>query len=201
MTKNIIFVDFNWVISHKDFWYSLKTHDTIIYEKINTFLFINNKQLVQDRMLWKYSSTDICQILSNKLNLDYHYIYQTLINDCKNIDLSNTIKNALQELKNKYIIVLITDNMDCFSEITKNNTNYFSIFDEIFNSAKKWYFKTDAYIEYITKYKANICFSYLIDDSTKNCEIFKKLWWKVINEKDENIVISKIHEIKTNNKS
>jgi ABC-type phosphate transport system ATPase subunit len=74
--------------------------------------------------------------LSDNLNVDYDYIYDTFVEDCKNIDLSRKIRELLNELKNYYHIVLVTDNMDSFTKFTvKNNLDYFNVFDSIFNSA------------------------------------------------------------------
>ena len=87
--KNIIFIDFNWVLSYKNFWFSLEKSDKIMFEKINKLLFKDNSKIVNDWMLWKRTSFDICKFLSVNLNLDYHYIYETLLNDCITIDLSD----------------------------------------------------------------------------------------------------------------
>jgi hypothetical protein len=194
--KNIIFIDFNWVISYKNFWHSLEEKDKVIYEKINKTLFSENIQLIRDWMLWKYTSQDICKFISKELNINYEYIYNTLINDCKNIDLSLEIKDILEKLKKYYNIILVTDNMDCFTKFTtKKNQNYFDVFDSIFNSAKEWYFKVDSYLNYIKKYDSKIELSYLIDDSIWNCEKFSKLWWNAINVKWKESVIKVLKSI------
>ncbi len=184
--KNIIFVDFNGVISYKNFWFSLEKDNSVVYEKINEFLFRENIQMVKDWMLWKYQSEEICKFLSDSLNVDYDYIYDTFVEDCKNIDLSWRIRELLNELKKYYYIVLVTDNMDSFTKITvKNNLDYFNVFDSIFNSADEWYFKVDVYSKYVNHYDSKIELSYLIDDSAWNCKKFSELWWKVMNVKWE----------------
>ena len=167
-----------------------------IYEKINKTLFSENIQLIRDWMLWKYTSQDICKFISKELNINYEYIYNTLINDCKNIDLSLEIKDILEKLKKYYNIILVTDNMDCFTKFTtKKNQDYFDVFDSIFNSAKEWYFKVDSYLNYIKKYDSKIELSYLIDDSIWNCEKFSKLWWNAINVKWKESVIKVLKSI------
>ena len=194
--KNIIFIDFNGVISYKNFWFSMEKDNPIIYEKINEFLFGENIQIVKDRMLWKYQSEEICRFLSDNLDVDYNYIYDTLVEDCKNIDLSIRIREILNELKKYYYIVLVTDNMDSFTKFTvKNNLDYFDVFDSIFNSADEWYFKVDAYLKYINYYNSKVELSYLIDDSARNCEKFSELWWKVINIKGEEQVVGNLDMI------
>ena len=186
MNKNIIFMDFNGVISYKNFWFSLEKNNATVYEKINKVLFEENLEMVKDWMLWKYQSEEICRFLSDNLNVDYNHIYDTFVEDCKNIDLSRKIRELLNELKNYYHIVLVTDNMDSFTKfIVKNNLDYFNVFDSIFNSADEWYFKVDAYLKYINHYNSKIELSYLIDDSAWNCKKFSELWWKAMNVKWE----------------
>ncbi len=188
--KNILFIDFNWVISYKNFWHSLEIKDNNTYKSINNYLFKENINIVKDWMVWKFSSSEICKYISNNLNLDYEYIYNTLVEDCKKIDLSENILNLLKKLKKHYYIVLVTDNMDCFSRYTlKYNREYFKIFDWIFNSSEHWFFKNDIYNHYLNKYNSQINLSYLIDDSIRNCESFKKIWWNTLNLKWEDDVV------------
>lgn len=194
--KNIIFIDFNWVISYKNFWFSFEKSDKTAFEKINKLLFKDNSKIVNDWMLWKCTSFDICKFLSVNLNLDYHYIYETLLNDCINIDLSDWIRDILYKLKKYYYIVLATDNMDCFTDFTvKNNLEYFSVFDSIFNSADFWYFKVDSYLDYVKKYNSEIELCYLIDDSKNNCEKFSSLWWNILNLTREEFVEKWLSEL------
>ena len=190
--KNIIFIDFNWVISYKNFWHSLEENDKQTYEKLNETLFSKNIQVVKDWMLWKYTSLDICKFISKETNVDCEYIYKTLIDDCKNIDLSDDIKKLLEKLKKYYKIILVTDNMDCFEYTVKNNKDYFNTFDSIFNSAEEWIFKVDAYLNYINKYNSQIELSYLIDDSLWNCTKFNDLWWKSLHVKWEKSVVKEL---------
>lgn len=175
-SNRIIFVDFNGVISYKNFWYALEKNDKTAYDNINQALFVSNLELVKSWMLGKNTSQEICEYLSLKLSLDYDYIYTSLVESCKNIDLSINIKDSLQKQKELYKIILVTDNMDCFSDfIVKYNSDYFQIFDDIFNSSENGYFKNEVYFKFIEKYNTKINLSYLIDDSIKNCEIFNNL--------------------------
>lgn len=197
--KPILFIDFNWVISYKNFWFSLEIKDKPIYEKINNFLFKDNIQIVKDWMLWKYDSAEICKFLSDELNINYEYVYKNFICDCENIDLSESIWKLLKNLKKSYNIILVTDNMDSFTEFTvKSNIKYFSIFDSIFNSADAWYFKVDSYSDYIMQYNSEIKSCYLIDDSENNCKNFGSLWWKFMCVSWEKVVRSCLESLLKN---
>lgn len=194
--KNIVFIDFNGVISYKNFWFSLEKSNPIIYEEINEFLFGENIQIVKDWMLWKYQFDEICKILSDNLNVDYNCVYDSFVEDCKNIDLSTKIRELLNKLKKYYYIVLVTDNMDSFTKFTvKNNLNYFNVFDSIFNSADEWCFKVDAYLRYANYYSSKIELSYLIDDSVWNCKKFSELWGNAINVKGEEWALKNLDTI------
>jgi hypothetical protein len=44
-------MDFNGVISYKNFWFSLEKNNATVYEKINKVLFEENLEMVKDWML------------------------------------------------------------------------------------------------------------------------------------------------------
>jgi len=200
-TKNILFIDFNGVISYKNFWDSFEKEDKATYEDINKLLFKENISIVKDWMLWKYTSENVCKYISDKLNLNYWYIYDTLVDDCKKIDLSQKIFDLLKKIKDYYVVILVTDNMDCFSRFTvPYNNKYFNIFDWIFNSSEHWFYKGDIYQSYIKQYNSQIDLSYLIDDSERNCGKFEKLWWNVFNLKWEDMVVKWLKKILLNTK-
>ncbi len=201
MKKNILFIDFNWVISYKNFWFSLEKLDIDVYSFINDFLFVKNLTLVNDWMLWKYTSEEICRIIVKNANINivYEYIYNYLVNDCINIDLSKKILNKLLIMKKYFYIILVTDNMDCFSRFTvKYNKRYFKIFDEIFNSYNTGYFKNQTYEKFIIKYDSKINLSYLIDDSINNCSFFESIWWNSLNLTWEKNIITWLNQILKN---
>jgi len=202
--KNIIFVDFNGIISYNNFWKSLENlkhplHEDL--EKINLFLFKENKQIVSDWMLGKFTSEDIHQIISKKLNINYASLFETFKNDCANIDISKKIVNQLKKLKKYYKVILITDNMDSFDRYTLPNNPILNIFDEIDNSYNMKKFKSSDngkyFLEKIKKNKASIENCILIDDSENNCNKFKNLGGMAFNIKEgENSVVKTCKMIK-----
>lgn len=199
--KNIIFIDFNGVISLNNFWNSWKINNKKDFDTIQQVLFKERLDLVQLRMKWKKSSEDMAIFLDSILDSDYEDILTTLKNDCENIDISESIITALWNLKQYYHIILITDNMDCFSRrIIPNNKEIFEIFDDIWDSFRYWYFKKEfewkSFISYIDKFQAQIENCYLIDDSENNCKAFSLLWWKTIHINKWDDVTKKINLIK-----
>lgn len=195
--NKILFIDFNGIISYNNFWKSLENLEHPLHEdlkKINLFLFEENKQIVSDWMIGKFTSEDIHQIISKKLNINYATLFETFKNDCANIDISKKIVNQLKKLKKYYKIILITDNMDSFDRYTLPNNPILNIFDEIDNSYNMKKFKSSDngkyFLEKIKKNKASIENCILIDNSENNCNKFKNLGGMAFNIKEgENSVV------------
>jgi len=199
--KNIIFIDFNGVISLNTFRNSWKTDNKKDFDTIQHVLFKERLDLVQLRMKWKKSSEDIANFLDSILDSGYEEILSTLKNDCEHIDISKAILKSLEELKNYYHIILITDNMDCFYRRTiPSNKDMFEIFDDIWDSFRYWYFKKEydwkAFSTYVENFQSQIENCYLIDDSENNCKAFSLLWWKAIHISKWEDVTKRIDSIK-----
>lgn len=157
-------------------------------------------------MKWQYTSEDICTIIAENLGENNVYLYDILVADSKDLDLSEPIILKLKKLKKYYKIVLVTDNMDCFSRwIVPSNQELFDVFDDIFDSNKVWYFKKEnngkVFLDYIEKYGAQIENSILIDDSENNCNFFIWLWGLAYQTKWENNVMKQLSLISKKTRS
>ncbi len=115
---NILFIDFNGVISYKPFWHSWRDAKNNDYEIIQKVLFGENIELVKARMVGTKTSEEICLFLANYTTAGYEEVLETLTKDCKTIDISSAIIDQLVLLKPYYEIILATDNMDCFNRWT-----------------------------------------------------------------------------------
>lgn len=62
---NILFIDFNGVISYKPFWYSWKDAKNNDYEIIQKVLFGENIELVKERMIGGKTSEEVCLFLAD----------------------------------------------------------------------------------------------------------------------------------------
>jgi len=65
-SKNILFLDFNRVISFDPFWKSLEVNNTELFNRIEDFLFKKNRQIIRDWMTGVYSSEDVHHIFSKE---------------------------------------------------------------------------------------------------------------------------------------
>lgn len=180
MSKRLIFVDFNGVISYKNFWDSIRISDKHIYKKIDSFLFRDNFDLVRIWMKGKKSSEEIHQFISEELNISFEYLFSHFKQDCETIDISNKILNNLESIKENFYLILRTDNMDSFTRFTlPANPRLSRVFDEIDNSFELKELKRENNGYYFTnkarKYNLEIKDCLLIDDSSKNCDFFNEL--------------------------
>jgi hypothetical protein len=184
--KPILFVDYNKVISYKNFWFSLEDPDHELHEelsKIEEYLFRNNIALVKEWMVGKQTTESVHKLISENTNIDYDTLLQTFIKDCKNLDAPEKILNAMELLKDKYIRVLRTDNMDSFTRFTlPANDKLKGSFEEVDNSFELQELKTDNNGQYFIKkakeYGVDITSCILIDDAEKNCVLFESLGGK-----------------------
>lgn len=182
-TKNIVFIDFNGVISCDKFWKSLEDEEHELHkfkEGIETFLFRDNKPMLLDWMIGKYTSEDVHKMISDKLKMPYDAFFATFQEDCANIDISEKILKEADKLKRYYKVILATDNMDSFDRFSlPKNPLMTESFDEIDNSYNTKIFKTSDngkyFLRKIAEAGAVISNCILIDDSEKNCNMFRSL--------------------------
>lgn len=203
--KNLLFVDFNGVISFKNFWFSIHDKDHKLNKHLNqieTFLFKENKDLVIKWMIGQYTSEDIHSIICKNIEVDYDELFTVFTEDCKNLDISLNILDKIKKLKPYYTCVLATDNMDSLDRYTvPNNPEINTVFDVVYNSYYAKKMKAGNYGEYfmdlIKKYNAEIGNCILIDDSTGNCKCFTALGGQSYTTKteiDTLTVLDKIYE-------
>ena len=190
-TKNIVFIDFNGVISYDKFWKSLEDEKHELHrfkEGIETFLFKDNKPILLDWMIGKHTSEDVHKMISDKLKMPYDAFFEVFQEDCANIDISERILNEVDKLRRYYKVVLATDNMDSFDRFSlPKNPLMTENFDEIDNSYNTKMFKTSNngkyFLQKISSAGAVISNCILIDDSENNCDMFRSLGGMAFNVK------------------
>jgi FMN phosphatase YigB (HAD superfamily) len=195
--KNVLFVDFNGVLSYKPFWFYLseESHEHHRYwNLIQDYLFKNNIEIVKKWMVGDYTSEEIHNLLESNLDIAYDKLYPIFVETCKNIDISEPILDQVRMLKNKYYTVLITDNMDCFDRYTKpNNPKMLEAFDQIDTSYNLKALKASNngkyFVDTVKTINSFIEQSILIDDSSKNCALFESLGGRTYNVTGEAQVV------------
>lgn len=117
MNKKIIFIDWDGTLCWSRFWESL-SKENLEFSLIVERFFVNNKNIVRDWMRGKYSSEEINEMLSNKTTLPPVRIWQSFVFDCQNMQLDHVLVELIENLRKKFIVILITGNMDCFTRFT-----------------------------------------------------------------------------------
>lgn len=145
MKNKIILIDWANTITYSKFWENLETKDKPLYDKVEHFLFKKNSDIVDDWMRGKYTSEDIHEIISKKLNIPYEKIFEEFINSCKQIKFaSKKIPVLLKQIRSRGIkIYIFTDNMDYLERWTNDILKERFLFDGVVNSYNSGYLKKD----------------------------------------------------------
>ena len=168
-----LFIDFDGTICHDRFWRSVSPSE---YQLIQSVLFGTDTTFVKDWMCGRQTSEDINQLVAQKTQLSYDYLWQHFVHDCETMTIDRNIFEIISELRQYYTLVLITGNMDCFSRWTVPSLQLATYFNIIVNSATEGQLKTENGGETFLKYlSGNITDALLIEDSPTSCAIFTAL--------------------------
>jgi len=173
MIKNIL-IDFHNTICFDKFLRSIKERE---YNLISELLFQKNTEMINDWMIGKYTSEDIGKFVSEQTGLDYKYIWNNFIEDCKTMYVDAEVINLIKQVRgNGYKVFLVTDNMDCFDRFTLPALKLDLVFDAIYNSYNYKCLKSTGLFDEVKKVE-NIDFtqSIMIDDSKSVIDTFKSL--------------------------
>src|SRR3989344_5366772 len=99
--KPILFIDFDGTLCHDRFWRSI---DVSSFEKIQNFLFGENKSMVNEWMRGAYSSEYINQLISKKLNIPFEEVWNIFVTDCESMNIPSDVLNRIQNLRKSYYI-------------------------------------------------------------------------------------------------
>ena len=169
-----LFLDFHGTICHDPFWRGL---DSFSFQRVQHSLFEANASLVNDWMRGKYTAEEITELVAKWTGLAFDHLWQAFVHDCKSMHVDPEILAVIQSLKNRYRIVLITDNMDSFDRFTVPTLGLNAVFDVIVNSFNEGLLKHEENgITFTNQMNGKISQEdALVDDSTSCCKIFEDL--------------------------
>ncbi|MEK7498373.1 MAG: hypothetical protein AAB611_00750 [Patescibacteria group bacterium] len=124
-------------------------------------------------MLGGYTSEEINSLLARKLKVSSEWLWQIFVNDCRSMNVSVQTLIDLATLEDRFKVILLTDNMDCFSRFTVPSLNLEHYFDRIINSHNKKRSKKDMLPDLVDGKLTKE--SFIIDDSSKVCNLFQEL--------------------------
>ncbi|MBI3633006.1 MAG: HAD family hydrolase [Candidatus Vogelbacteria bacterium] len=174
--KPVLFCDFDGVLCFDRYWRSLPLDK---YEQVQDFIFRNDKTLVNDWMRGHYSAEEINKKVAEKVGVPYDELWDLFVEDCRTMTVSREILGRLNNLRDRFIVMLITGNMDSFSRFTHPSLDLDKYFDHISNSFHEGMHKTDndgeLFLKYVEKYNVPIKNCIVLDDSNNVCKVFAHL--------------------------
>ncbi len=132
--KPVLFIDFDGTLCHDRFWRSAEPE---LLVRIQNALFGTDTERVNAWMLGRYSSEEIHQWLARELNIEYEKLWKLFVNDCERMFVEPRVLEHIQELRKQYLIILVTDNMDCFDRFTVPSLGLNRYFYQIVNSSRE----------------------------------------------------------------
>ena len=176
MKKKIVFLDWDGTLSHGRFWSGL---DKESYENIQNLLFAKNESPADQWMKGEKTSEEVCAWLEGITGHTSSLLMDELSKSCEQMTLSDVTLHLISELRKNAYLVLITDNMDCFSRFTVPANQLQTVFDRIINSSDIARSKRDqdglSFRETAEQYGLQLSNSILIDDSEKTCNLFQQM--------------------------
>ena len=174
--KPILFVDFDGTLCFDRYWRSLPPDQ---FKTAQELVFGDDKALVDGWMRGKNTAEEVNRLIAEKINMPFEELWGLFVRDCETMHISEKVLERLDALRDRYIVILITGNMDSFTRFTIPALKLDRYFDHINNSFFDGRFKTDRKGEIFTEYAEGIGVSLndcvLIDDSAKTCEAFNAL--------------------------
>ena len=176
IANKAIFIDFDGTLCHDRFWRSLKPE---LLEKVQHSLFQDDKTVVGAWMNGDYTSEDVNRKLAEALDVDYDFLWNVFVKDCREMRVEMKVLEKLKRLRKNHKVVLITDNMDCFDRFTVPSLELDTYFDVIVNSFNEHASKNEQdgllFKEVIKRVGSTPTNSVLIDNSKTSCDLFEAL--------------------------
>lgn len=186
--KKILFFDFDGTLCMQRYWRSLPPKE---HSQVQALLFGADRTKINNWMRGSYSAEDVNRYISEHTDIDYEYLWNIFVEDCKTMQVAPELLNIIDSFRDRYTVILITGNMDSFTRFTVPSLDLEKYFDVISNSYYEGQHKTDdngaLFVKYTTQFAVDIADCLLFDDSDKVLDIFSLLGGdarKVIDDQD-----------------
>ena len=171
--KPYLFVDFSGTLSNDKYWRSLPEDKFAILQR---HFFGQNMNMVRNWMRGQYTSEQINIVAANQVGMNPLELWEIFVRDCETFSVEEETLAMIQALRNKYTVVLITENMDCFDRFVVPHLNLDDYFDHICNTWNEGRLKSDENGSLFLKYAGDgIEKAYLVDDSSSAGVVFRAL--------------------------
>lgn len=136
----MVFIDFHGTLCHDLFWRSLPPDKR---NRLAQFLFDQNLPLVSRWMRGEVTSEQINALLAQVVDLPCATLWETFVADCMSMSVSSGALASIDRLRSETVVLLVTDNMDCFTRFTVPALGLRRHFDAIVNSSDTHRLKAD----------------------------------------------------------
>ncbi len=201
-----IFIDWDKTLSTSVFWEQMKNSDSSHihdFDRLEEFVFKQNKQLVSDWMFGKYNSEEICKKVSKSIGLNYKTVFRELVMSTANMRFVDfRIPSILKRIRKKGLkLVIATDNMDTFRRFTIPGMKLYDFFDDflISNELKCFKYhisggKLPFFEDFLKTNKLSYKEVILIDDSVEKTGYFEKIGFRIKYIKDKKDLLNHLNE-------
>jgi len=170
MTYKTIFIDWYITLSHSHYWEHLRTTDPESFTLFSGWL-TSNMDEFSVWMRGHHTTSRIAEMIAIETNRPAKFVQSELEISC--YDLKVDIPDIIHELQRLRAsgcrVVLATDNIIDFSNITIDSQNLRNVFDDILNSAELGVLKSDVgggfFDSYLSANNQTATECMLIDDS------------------------------------
>lgn len=195
-----VFFDWNGTLSNDFFWNNIINNPKHpLYKKLNKktmILFKEHKELVREWMRGDLDSSYIVDWLNIPLDKRFKpdFLLRNLIRSCEKMKCNEQMKDLALLAKKYALVVIATDNMDCFSKGALKNNELNKIADDILCSSDLGLLKTqnitDFFGDWLSANSIQIENSLLIDDCETTCLAFKDAGGYAIHYNNYNSVMN-----------
>jgi FMN phosphatase YigB (HAD superfamily) len=178
----VVFVDWHGVLSSRPFWSSLKGEERRQLHLAKLIPEIFQSYLVD---LWMCGETSTAGVLRSAgvAESDIHRLTTAVFRECQTARPRQDLMKEIRSMRQRSLVVLASDNMDCFSQAIKIRSNLSSIFDDYLVSSDLGVLKAqpiDFFGPWLEASGLQFEQAVLIDDSLENCRAFEAVGGKAI---------------------
>lgn len=168
-----LFVDFNGTVCFDHFW---RSSSASVQQAARDLLFSGDVKLVENWMCGTISSEAVNRLVAEHAGVDADALWVDFIRDCQTMRVKQSVFEGLYVLRDRYRLIMITDNMDCFNRFTVPALRLDHVFHHVANSCDYGLLKKQDHGRFF-KQVAEECHvdlaqSFLLDDCVDTCQVF-----------------------------
>jgi FMN phosphatase YigB (HAD superfamily) len=183
-----MFVDWHGVLSEARFWTSIRDHPAVAtsidFDRALDAIFTTD--VVDEWMRGHLTTREVvAQFLVGDDNpLLVAFLEHQVIRECAESSTRRRLVRTLRTLKGRHLLVLATDNMDCFSAALPRRSDLRLIFDDYLTSTDLGVLKAEDpgqfFLPWLADHDVAVEDSLLVDDRRKNCDRFCEMGGQAI---------------------